>query len=218
MFHTKWGNPVENITEEQQIEQIKTWWKEYGFSILCGIVIAVVIGFGWHFYQRYATKKAETASLLYERMMIGDDSHQFADAEQQANELISHYSGTPYGKLAALYLAKQAVTKNKLSDAITQLRWVIQHDDNSAFEQIAKIRLVRIYLLQKKPELALSILHSISNKAFSSLVYERRGDAYLQLGKTKKAREFYQKALNILPKTVNIRSFVEMKLNNLSVS
>ena len=59
----------ENLTEEQQIELIKKIWKEYGFSAIAGIAIALTVGFGWRFYQNFVTRRAESASIIYERVI-----------------------------------------------------------------------------------------------------------------------------------------------------
>ena len=34
-------------TEEEQVEALKSWWKENGKSLIMGVVIAVAAVFGW---------------------------------------------------------------------------------------------------------------------------------------------------------------------------
>jgi len=203
------------ITEEQQIETLKKYWKEYGFSIVLGIILAIVVGSGWRFYQKYKTQKSEQASLIYERVMIDLVNNQNDDAKQQANHLIQQFSGTPYAKLAALTLAKQAVNQNKLDKAIDSLHWVVNHASNRALKQIAKIRLSRIYIQQNKAEQALKTLTTINAKSYKGLVLETQGDAYLKLGQTNKARDAYQAALKATPNPEVMRPILQMKLNNL---
>ena len=205
----------ENLTEEQQIELIKRIWKEYGFSAIAGIAIALTIGFGWRYYQTYVTRRADRASVVYERVINDLVTNQTADAAKQSHYLIQEYSATPYAKFAALLLAKQAVLQNKFDDAAKQLQWVIKHGSSDTFVQIARIRLGRIYLEQKTPSKAIDILEKVNSQAYLGLVLEVRGDAYLQLKQMDKARSSYQAALKQLPPTAINRSLLQMKLDDL---
>ena len=205
----------ENLTEEQQIELIKKIWKEYGFSAIEGIAIALTVGFGWRFYQNFVTRRAESASIIYERVINDLVTNQTADAAKQSHYLIQQYSATPYAKFAALLLAKEAVLQNKLDDAAKQLQWVIKHGSSNTFLQIARIRLARVYLAQKNPNSALDILEKVNSKAYLGLISEVRGDAYLQLNRVDLARTSYQTALKQLPETAINRSLLQMKLDDL---
>lgn len=208
----------ENLTEEQQIELIKKIWKEYGFSAIAGIAIALTVGFGWRFYQNYVTSRAERASIIYERVLSDLVTNQIQDASTQSHLLIQNYSATPYAKLAAFLLAKQSVLENKLDDAVTQLQWVVKHGSSDTFLQIARLRLARVYLAQKKPDEALDILKKVNSNAYLGLISEVRGDAYLQLKKVDQARDAYQTALKQLPDTAINRSLLQMKLDDLPTS
>ncbi len=207
----------ENLTEEQQIEQLKRFWKEYGLSIVIGIVLALVIGFGWRYYRQYKIQQSQEASVIYQKVMISAMNGQTKIAEQSANILLKHYSRTPYAALTALYLAKRAVQQNKLDFAVTQLNWAIKHAYSEEFSQIARIRLARVYIAQNKAQIALSTLSHIDDQSFKGLIFDTMGDAYQQLGKTYKAKIAYLSALKNLSDSSVTRPLLQMKLNNLRV-
>jgi predicted negative regulator of RcsB-dependent stress response len=204
-----------NLTEEQQVELLKKFWKEYGFSIIAGVVLAVLFGFGWRAYRRYRHHEAEKASSLYERIIVDMNSHQIEDARLQARILIHDFKYTPYSSLAALTLAKLAVENDKLSAAIENLRWVLDHGHHHEFRQIARIRLARIYLSQLKLDEALKVLAHVDSKAFIPLILEIQGDIYVKQNKINAAREVYKKALDQIPEQAMMRPLLEMKLYDL---
>lgn len=202
-------------TEEQQVEALKQWWKEYGLSIILGIIIAIVVIFGWQLYKRHKTKVGQEASVIYARMSIDVLNNQQQDAINQAKILLRNFAATPYADLAALTLAKYEVLANKLDEAVKQLQWVVKHAHSDALQQIAKMRLARIYILQDKLQQALDLLSNLKNSVFAGLAAEIQGDAYIKLGKVDKARAMYQLALKQIPVAEQNRPILQMKLDNL---
>lgn len=203
------------LTEDQQVELLKKLWKEYGLSILTGVILAVMIVFGWRFYQSYRIERSEQASTVYEHMMIGLMNEQYDEAEGQANLLQKQFRDTPYATFAALTLAKLAVNKNQLDSAKASLQWVIDHGNNKAFREVARIRLAKVNLQENHPLQALQLLdHSISG-SFLPIAKEVEGDAYKQMNKIDEARAAYQLALSQLPEAALNRPLLQMKLADL---
>jgi predicted negative regulator of RcsB-dependent stress response len=205
-------------TEEQQIELLKRLWKEYGVPTLVGVVIAMIMVFGWRFYQQYKTRRAEVASVYYSQLLIQEMNQQINDAATQADVLKKQYADTPYATLAAFLLAKNDVANSKLPQAAQELQWVIDHGSVKTFKQIARLRLARVLLAQQQAEKALQALSAIRDKSLVSLVWATKGDAYRQMGKTEEARVAYQNALRSLPNATLIQPAWQMKLEALPVS
>jgi len=203
------------VTEEQQIEALKKWWKEYGLSIVIGVVLAIIVIFGWRFYQRYKTRVGQAASITYTRMVGGVLNNQWQDAIEQANLLRKDFAGTPYAKIAALILAKHAVLQHNLDEAIIQLRWAAKHAGSNIIEQLANLRLARVYIAQNKMPEALRLLNHIKDRSLAGLVAETKGDAYVKLGQRDKARAMYQLALKEIPAVAQSRPILQMKLSDL---
>lgn len=179
-------------TEEQQVEVIKSWWKENGTSVLAGTVIGLVGLFGWRYYNEHQLTSQEAASQAYNEMtaqlLKGDDA-----ALEQAKSFITAHKGDAYAELAALQLAAAAVKANKLDLAVEQLTLVATGGDES-LKPIAALRLARVLNDQGKADEALAQLAKINNDAFKAQVAEARGDVLLKQGKPEEARDAYQAA------------------------
>jgi predicted negative regulator of RcsB-dependent stress response len=210
-------------SEEEQVEVIKRWWKEYGFATITGIILAIILVLGWQYYQRYEIANTQQASFVYQELigiqMNPDKAKNNADAvSAYANDLITHYAHTPYAKLASLWLAKVAVDQRKLNDAMGHLEWVMSHtSSHDALHAIAQIRLARIYLAQNQPQDVLTLLNNFSNKDYMGVALAAKGDAYLKLNQVHDARDAYQQALAALPVDAPLYKMVQVKLANLSV-
>jgi predicted negative regulator of RcsB-dependent stress response len=202
------------VTEEQQIEALKKWWKEYGLSIVIGVALAIIVIFGWRFYQRHKTRVGQAASIVYTRMTIDILNNQWQDAIEQANLLRKDFARTPYAKIAALTLAKHAVLQHNLDEAVAQLHWAAKHASSSIIEQLANLRLARVYITQNKMPEALKLLTHVKGQSLAGLVAETKGDAYVKLGQRDEAREMYQLALKEIPQADKIRPILQMKLSD----
>ena len=51
-------------TEEEQLAQIKDWWQRNGKPLVLGAVIALVLVFGWQFWQKHQINQAQSASVV----------------------------------------------------------------------------------------------------------------------------------------------------------
>jgi len=204
------------VTEEQQIEMLKEWWKKNGnFSI--GLFLgAILFSLGLHFWFKHNEEKLARGSVHYEVMLSalvnGDD----ATTLKEANLLKEDYSHTPYAALASLIFARNDVYQQKYADAESQLTWVMNHGNTNSLRQIARLRFARIEIQLNKPKDALKALAKVNDSGYMPLIDEVRGDTYLALNQTDKARDEYQKAVNLLPNYAVARPLLTMKLNDLA--
>ncbi|AJR09708.1 hypothetical protein C9J03_15690 [Photobacterium gaetbulicola] len=179
-----------NITEEQQVEQIKAWWKENGKAVVLGTVIGLGGLFGWRYYQSEVQSAKEQASDAYtqvvNRLATGSES---AMADVQA--FIAAHESSQYSVLAALQLAKAQVDNGDLDAAAAQLSWAIANTKDVAILPIAQTRLARIYAEQDAFDQALSELDKVTADSWQAKVAELRGDVLLQKGEIAAAREAY---------------------------
>lgn len=209
---------MDYLTEEEQVERIRAFWKEYGLAIVGGIVIAIVVVLAWRYYQGYETKKNQAASLVYTTLINSALSKQEQSAIDAANELKKNYTSTPYAGLAALWLAKNAVDEQQYATASQQLNWVLTHASMNALRQTARLRLAQIDLQQNQPQQALQLLKTVNDRAYLGMIDETRGDAYLMLNQIAQANSVYQQALKEMPDPDRTRPILAMKLASLPVS
>lgn len=213
------GFPLtEYLTEQEQIELLKRWIKQYSVVILMGVVIALIAMTGWRYWQQRQNKIIAHASAVYDEMLTkraqGDPTATFI----QADKLFTHYSQTTYGQMAALMLTREAALKKNYVKAEKHLNWVLNHSGIPSFRQIARIRLARILIAEQHPEAAIKLLKKIDDPSFNGLTDEVNGDAYLALKNITLARQAYQQALTELPNAEVTRPLLQMKYDNLVTS
>lgn len=204
------------LSEEEQIENIKKFWRDYG-NIITSIMLAVILSItAWQWWGRHQNKLASMASVQYEQMLdsvaISDDS----GVQAHADALIKNYPSTAYAEIAALMIARDAVIDKKYDVAAEKLKWVLANTKNPSFKQIARLRLAKVELAQKQYDQGLSTLETVDDTNFEGLIAQVRGDLYTAMGQREKARMAYSSALQSLPEKSFSRTIVEMKLIDLA--
>lgn len=207
---------TEYMTEQEQIELLKNWVKQYSLVILAGVLAASIAIFGWRTWQDRQYRILSHASAIYDEMLTARAQNNAEATLVQAQKLFDHYPKTTYGQLAALMLARDAAYKKDYQKAMTQLSWVMQQSGISSMRQIARLRLARIQLAQQQPAESIKTLTTVEDNSFNSLINEERGDAFYAMKQNQKAREAYQQALNDLPNADVIRPLLQMKFDNLA--
>ncbi|MEE9452182.1 MAG: tetratricopeptide repeat protein [Gammaproteobacteria bacterium] len=206
------------LTEEEQIDRFKMWWKKYGNTLLTVILIIVIAYTGWRWQQQRTSSNLSQASAAYEQILVEVAVGDVEDIEIRANDIMETYSNTIYAQMAALLLAQQVAYAGDLPAAAQHLQWVIDQSRNNSLKQIAKIRAARIFLADEESQLALEVLQPVDDKVFLPLIEQMRGDIYLHDKDYDKARQAYNKALEAVVTPGMVDRFLQMKLNNLPPS
>ncbi len=206
----------EYITEQEQLEGIKRWFKENGMTLFVVILVGLVAGLAFRQWQYTRERALEHASVRYEQLLTSVAHHDGVSMLRQADYLISRYPHSNYAKLARLLLARVDVDENKNNDAASQLTDVMQTASVPALREIARLRLARLQINEGKAEQALVLLKELDDKNYQAPATEVRGDALLALGKREEARQAYIQALQALPRFEEMRPLLQMKLDNLT--
>jgi len=203
------------LSEEEQIERIKSWWKKYANLLLIGLLVIAVIVAGWRWWQQRHQLHLVQASMAYEQLLVDVANENMTDMEVRADDLITSYADTIYAQLAVLLLAQQAVYSNDLTLAEQHLQTVIERTDNKSLQQMARIRAARVWLADGQAESALAIIEPIDDKVFLPLVEQVKGDIYTVQQMYSQARQAYRMALDLSSQTNMVNRLLQMKLNNL---
>lgn len=198
-------------TEEEQVEQVKRLWRNYGLPIIVGIILALGLSYAWRSWQGHQAAQYETASVAYLQLLSNVAQNKREGIKQQANQLLANYPKTPYASLAAMQLAKQAVLANNLSEAQTRFQWVIEHAADKSLKELAVLQAARVYIAQNQPQQALDLLAKQPGEIFSAYVAEVRGDALLAMQQPAAARQAYAQALKEMPDARNTKPLLQMK-------
>lgn len=204
-------------TEEQQIEQLKEWWKENGTALIVGAVLGLSGFFGWKYWTEKQIAHQEAASSIYLTVTDELESKDLAKLVENAKILKTQYSDTSYAVLAAFHLAKVAVDANNLNDAAVELKWVSESQANSELAQIAKLRLARILIAQDKAEEAIALLTFDADSGYFEIASFIKGEAFSSLGKKAEALEAYNAANNV-GKLTNGHPTLKIKIDELTTN
>lgn len=208
-------------SEQEQIEELKKWWKENGSSIVTGILLGLVILGGWRGWEAYTTQRSETASGLYEQILLALEQGQADKAREVANTLLSGYSRSPYASLAQLGLASQDLKEGNKSSSQARLQWLIDQNLLPQLTHIARLRKVKLFLAEGKLDEAKKFLENIpENGQFKGSYTELRGDIAVLQGQEEVARKLYQEALVNGEELFSSeqRNLIQTKLDNLGVA
>jgi predicted negative regulator of RcsB-dependent stress response len=58
----------EFLSEKEQLERIRAWWRENGWYLVGGAVLGALLLFGWNRYRAHELQQAELASALYDEL------------------------------------------------------------------------------------------------------------------------------------------------------
>jgi len=200
-------------TEEQQLAAIKKWWNENGTALLVGLGIGVAVLFVWNTYVENKHQHSLEASDMYISIMTQLESRNVDETvSAKANKLVAEYADTPYAALSSLALAKHEYEKKNVDDAVSHLKWVAAHGVEAEIKHIARLRLVRILLDQKKYDEAETWLLSEHPAAFDARYQELTGDLYVATGDIEQARVAYDKAIR---QDVNASQWLMLKRQDL---
>lgn len=208
---------TEYLTEQEQIELLKQWIKQYSLVILAGLALSLVTISSWRYWQAREQRILNHASAVYDEMLAARAQNDTNAIQVQSNKLFTHYGKTAYAQFAAFMLARDAAVQGKYPEAEKQLQWVIHASSTGSFREIARLRLARLFISENKANQALTTLNTVDDKSFIGLTDEVRGDAYVALKDNAQARTAYQHALAELPNAEVVRPILQMKYDNLSL-
>ena len=186
---------AENETEEQQIDALKEWWKQNGSAAVIGVVLGVGSLVGWKGWGAYQEQQYMMASDRYDVMQQSIVAQDIDAVVLQAKQLKQEFSATPYAALAGLMLAKVHAENVEYDKTIENLQWVIDNAKQDTIQSIAKLRLIRIHIVQNQLDQAQALLNHDYPLAYASLKEELRGDWHVSRGEFEEARAAYDSAI-----------------------
>ncbi|HEY7772152.1 MAG TPA: tetratricopeptide repeat protein [Marinagarivorans sp.] len=196
----------EQLTEEEQIEAFKRWWKENGKFTVAAVVIAGAGYFGFGAYQSAQEKAEQATSGLYDQVITavttGGDAALNADQRSAvtaaAEQVLQQDSSGLYADLTRFQLAKMAVDAGEYEEAVSQLDGVIANSKTQSSIELAKLRLARVYAAMGQADEALALLQTAPSDAFAASYAEARGDLLTSLGRLDEAYTAFEAAVSAL--------------------
>lgn len=201
-----------SIEEEQEINQLKDWWKENGKTIIVAFILGVGGMFGWRYWQAHQAEKIAQASAQYDALIYSaqqDEQAKKANIEQfvQAN------SKTTYAVFALLDEAKKATEKQDFAAAEVNLNQALMQSQDEVLTSIVALRLSAVQFQLGQLDNALTTLNQVKGESFNARKAILTGDIQVAKGDKVAAKNSFEQAQQSASQLE--QQMAKMKLNNL---
>ena len=201
-----------SIEEEQEINQLKDWWKENGKTIIVAFILGVGGMFGWRYWQAHQAEQIAQASAQYDALIYSaqqDKQAKKANIEQfvQAN------SKTAYAVFALLDEAKKATEKQDFAAAEVNLNQALTQSQDEVLTSIVALRLSAVQFQLGQLDNALTTLHQVKGESFNARKAILTGDIQVAKGDKVAAKKSFEQAQQSGSQLE--QQMAKMKLNNL---
>ena len=203
--------------DEEQVENLKRWWKENWLALAIGLGLGLGGIFGWEQWKHFQTGKSEQASQIFEDMKKARLAGKGEEFKAASDKLVKDFPASPYATDAALLAAGKAVEDAKLDEALKQLQWVVANSKDAGMQKLARLRAARVLWAQQKSDDALKQLDGDAGE-YAPLYDELRGDIKLAKGDRDGARQAYEKALKAQADKPGTTELLQRKLDDLAVA
>jgi len=206
----------ETLTEKEQIEEIRAWWKENGTYVIAGLVIGIGGILGFNQWKSSQLNTQLEASALFESLVDEVADNRLDPAQAIATDIYSNYAETIYADEARLAMARIFMDQGRDQDAATALQALVTDGSHSEIQLVGRLRLAKILLYQNEHEEVLTLLDGLEGSAFAPRYNEVIGDANFELGRYQEAEAAYQAAMAD-PRAAQMldTALVQMKINDL---
>lgn len=184
-----------DLEEQEQLDELKTWWKMHGNFVTAVITAAALGVLGWQAWNWWQRNQATQASSLYAAVQVATVQQDAKRTRELTGELIDKYPTTAYAGLAALLSAKAQVEGGDAKSAQSQLAWAVDNAKDEGVRDLARLRLAALLLDDKAYDEAGRRLAAEPARSLAPRFNELRGDLLMAQGKTAEARAAYESGL-----------------------
>ena len=204
-----------DLQEQEQIDEIKAWWKDYGRLVIlaAALVVLVIGGFqGWRYYRH---SQSLAAAALYDQLEQAERAGDRKKVADIAGQIVSKHASTPYAAFGALSAARLSYEGRDLAEAKARLSWVVENARRDELRDVARLRLAGVLLDEKNYDEALKLLEVKPGESMTGLYADLKGDILLAQGRSADARSAYQLALDRSEAGSPYRATLQLKLDSL---
>lgn len=183
----------EEAKEDARIEKIIEFWKTYGKSIIITAVVAVVVGFGYVFYESRKQNAMEQEADLYQQLIasLAEGKTENVDADLKA---LSKLNPSGYSILAELRVAAEEFkTTGVVASEIYEKIWTDKKIDDKVRDlSVICWALQGMSVLDSEKMIAQLEPIAASNRTFNVLAAEVLGYVFLRAKRVEDARSTFQ--------------------------
>ena len=184
-----------DLEEQEQVAELKAWWKQHGNLIVSAMLAAALAFAGWQGWRWYSTHQAAQAAAVFDTLAKAAQAGDAKALRDAAGTLIESYPRTLYAPMGALVAARFHFDRNDPKAAKLQLQWVVDNAKSDDFRDLARLRLAAMLLDEKAYDDALKALDVKHSPAYDSQFAALRGDVLLAKNQPAEAKAAYQLAL-----------------------
>jgi predicted negative regulator of RcsB-dependent stress response len=184
-----------DLEEQEQVAELKAWWRDHGNWVV-GIIVAAAIAFaGWQGWSWHEREQAAQASVLYDTLGKAAQAGDAKALRDASGTLVESYPRTLYASMGALVAARFHFDRNDLKTAKAQLQWVMDKSPAEDFRDLARLRLAAVLLDEKAYDEALKHLEAKHSPAYDGQYAALRGDILVAKNQAADAKAAYKLAL-----------------------
>ena len=212
-----------SATDEQQLDNVKSFFQKYGSAMVTGILIALIAFFGWEYWQKKTLAENQNATAKVQQLMddaniANGDVKIITALSASAAKIVKDNPDSVQAIQSQMVMAKLAYEKNDYALAERELKKV----ENSKIKdigllQVVKIKLADAQLAQKKYDDALKTLSAVTDPAFQATAEELKGDIYVAKSDINNAQKAYQVAWKAVLERKQERQILQIKLESVGV-
>lgn len=206
-----------DLEEQEQLDQFKHFWKQYGNPITWALIAVLAAFAGWNGYQHWQRGQSSQAAALFDEFERLAAQGDIAKVERAFNDMKERFPATAHAQQTGLMAARLQFEAGKIDAAKAALTWVAEKSADEAYQSIARLRLASLHAEARAFPQAMAVLNAKFPTEFQPLVADRKGDILAMQVKPLEARAEYELAYRGLDERSDYRRLVEIKLNALGV-
>ena len=182
------------LSDEEDLARLKSWWGEYGTTILVSVGLALVVIIGWRWWESQQAASIAAASDAYQTYSTAAPAEKASALEVLASE----HAGTAYYAFALLDQAKQSIDAGDLATARTHLSAAVDAAPHALLGDLARLRLARVLRGLGEEDAAMNMLTAIKSEGYPAWALEAKGDMHAAVGEVEQAHAAYTAAKEAL--------------------
>ncbi len=207
-----------DLEEQEQLDQIKSFWARWGNLITSLITVALVAFAAWNGWNYWQQRQAAQAAVLFDTFENASKQGDLTLLARSLSDLQDQFPRATLTAQASLLAAKTYFDKDQATEAEKPLAWVVDHASDEAYVALARLRLSALAIERKDMAKARSWVEGkTAPNGFQALFDDRLGDIALIEGKHDEAKTRLSNAYKTMDETSEYRRLIEVKLGTLGV-
>ena len=205
-----------DLEEQEQLAQLKSWWRDNGTLVLAFVAVAAIAFAGWQAWRTWQAGQVQQAATLYETLVKAMQANDPKAMRDAGGTLVESFPRTMYASMGALAAARYHFEKGDLKSARAQLQWVTERSSSDELKDLARLRLAGVMLDDKAYDEALALLGAKHADAMAAQYAALKGDVLVAKQQPAEAKAAYKLALEKAgPREASLRNSVQLRLDGL---